>query len=436
MRNLAIALDTSKTTLSLTNGERQRRNALTCLFCFGPSIYVAAIHNVIQPSRFYLFAIAGCAVSVDNSWPSIVLLYIWPPVLCLVDSYYCTLIIIRLHRYRKNFAAILMAANSGLTKSRFLRLFLMAFILLMVYLPIQFYVLYRNLAFPLQPYSWSRIHGPDWNTIMMIPTGGAVEFDRWIRISLGFVVFACFGMGHEASIMYRSWLLSCGLGFVFPGLRCGQSKQFSQASPTTSSSTRASLSKPRSFATRVRIFFHQKFSLSSSRSSTTSTLPLHSPVIKKTNSSRLPSIDEAKIFVLCVKPNRRPYPQQSLLGDRREQYHQPSYPRLGLASGHLPRPQSRTCFCELQDCHYRPTAATLGVCCGCVALRRTRHFEPPKCGSLLWAVSCANTELSFFPYNSTGLLIEKGRGGGEKGDVSHGFFLIGSCNQVNSQSIS
>lgn len=88
MRDLAKVLDTERTVLSLTRVQRRRQIAIDCLLCFGGPIYAMAIHYVVQASRYYIFAISGCTSSFDRSWVKLVLVLIWPPILCIVDVYY------------------------------------------------------------------------------------------------------------------------------------------------------------------------------------------------------------------------------------------------------------------------------------------------------------------------------------------------------------
>ena len=95
MRNLAKALDTEHTILSLSKAQRRTQTIIDCLFCFGGSIYVMVIHYIVQPNRYYILAIAGCTSSFDNSWLSLVLVFIWPPIICLVDAYYSGMRILR-----------------------------------------------------------------------------------------------------------------------------------------------------------------------------------------------------------------------------------------------------------------------------------------------------------------------------------------------------
>lgn len=88
MRNLAQVLDTNRTVLIPSKARQRRKVIIDCLFCFGGSVYVMAVHYIVQPSRYYIFAISGCTPSFDNSWPKLVIVFIWPPIICLVVIYY------------------------------------------------------------------------------------------------------------------------------------------------------------------------------------------------------------------------------------------------------------------------------------------------------------------------------------------------------------
>ncbi|KAL8993526.1 MAG: hypothetical protein Q9188_007308, partial [Gyalolechia gomerana] len=100
----------------------------------------------------------------------------------------------------------------------FLRLFLLSFLLVLIFLPFQLYEFYLNVSGPLLPYSWDLIHGPTWMDIIMVPQHGVVPLDRWITIVLGILVFLFFGLGSDATKMYRKCWLRLGLGAGSSGL--------------------------------------------------------------------------------------------------------------------------------------------------------------------------------------------------------------------------
>ena len=88
MGTLAGALDTERALLGLSKHQRRMQLMTESLLCFGFPAYIMAVHYIVQPSRYYVFAIAGCTSSLDNSWPKLILIFIWPPFLSLVTVYY------------------------------------------------------------------------------------------------------------------------------------------------------------------------------------------------------------------------------------------------------------------------------------------------------------------------------------------------------------
>lgn len=103
--------------------------------------------------------------------------------------------------------------------TRFLRLFILSLLLLLTYLPIQIYLFYINVNIAWVPFRWSRVHNPaTWNTVIYLPAQGPYTFDRYIRGAMALFVFAFFGMGSEATNLYRATAAKLGFARCFPGL--------------------------------------------------------------------------------------------------------------------------------------------------------------------------------------------------------------------------
>ncbi|PLB53655.1 STE3-domain-containing protein [Aspergillus steynii IBT 23096] len=248
-RGLANVLDTSRANLVPSKKQRWQNHFMDILFCVIIPIIAMITHIIFQANRYMLFAISGCVNSFDESWVSFVLSFVWPPIICLITGYYCSLVLYRLHKYRSQFGDVLQSSNSNISKSRFLRLFLLSFTMLLVILPTQAFVVWKNvtLSLPWHSYSWNTLHGPMWNEIAMIPTNGEVFFDRWIPIASGFMFFLFFGCGRDASNMYASICRSFGLECCLAG---GQT-----SSAGTTSSTAVG-----TMHSRVRLLFRKKTS--------------------------------------------------------------------------------------------------------------------------------------------------------------------------------
>ena len=88
MKKLAAILDTSNTVLTPSSAQRWRQLIIDLFLCFGFPLYMVIIHYVVQPNRYYIYSIAGCVISFDASWPSVVLVWIWPPILSLLGVCY------------------------------------------------------------------------------------------------------------------------------------------------------------------------------------------------------------------------------------------------------------------------------------------------------------------------------------------------------------
>lgn len=122
-----------------------------------------------------------------------------------------------MRKYRSDFSLILRSANSRMSKSGFLRLFFLASTMLLAILPCEGYVVYYDLilSLPWHPYSWNRLHGPEWYQIAKYPAQGVVFFDRWTPIAAGFMLFIFFGFGRDATRIYRIFFWRIGLGYCF-----------------------------------------------------------------------------------------------------------------------------------------------------------------------------------------------------------------------------
>ena len=196
---------------------------------------------------------------------------------------YIVLILARLYRYRLTFASIL--ASSNTTKSRFMRLYILCLVWILVFIPTQAYVLYINLSTHRIPYSWSEAHDmAEWDNIIMTPSYGAIIFDRWVWLGSGVVTFIFFGLGREAVSMYRSGLLAIGAGRIFPSLRPEYASRNSTAGTVSS------------LGSKAKLYFKRKSSTSSWHTDTSSSRPtsVAAPVSPK-NMAFLETITEDRL---------------------------------------------------------------------------------------------------------------------------------------------
>ncbi|EEQ86004.1 a-pheromone receptor PreA, variant 3 [Blastomyces dermatitidis ER-3] len=218
-RSLAEVMNADRATLIPSKSQRRRTLAFEIVFCVVIPVIMMALHYVVQHRRYYLWAIVGCMPAFHPSWPSTALIFTWPLAVLSLAVIYCVLVIYRLFKYRQQFSYIV-SVSSKTSKSRFIRLLVLSLVLLLGSFPSQVYVFYRNIEMskPWVPYSWDDVHGPEWGHIGKSPMNGIVYYDRWIQVSCGFLLFAFFGFGKDATLMYRAFLIRIGLGQIFPSL--------------------------------------------------------------------------------------------------------------------------------------------------------------------------------------------------------------------------
>lgn len=154
-----------------------------------------------------------------------------------------------------------------MNKSRFMRLFFLSFVMLLAIIPVQIYVLYKNIEGTLpawHAYSWERTHA-GWDIIYKVPSDGQAFFDRWIPIVSGFFFFIFFGCGRDAARIYQLILNFLGLGRCFA---CVRASPPGTDVPTGNTESRGS---------RAKLLFHKKWT-SSERSVSTQALVLPLPL--------------------------------------------------------------------------------------------------------------------------------------------------------------
>ncbi|KAH7087864.1 pheromone A receptor-domain-containing protein [Paraphoma chrysanthemicola] len=220
VRKLAKVMDTSNITVSTSRNHKRKEHALEMFWCWGYPLIMMVLYYIVQPARYMIFGIVGCISPFDRSWPSIVVSYMWVVITTCVAGGYALILTYRLYRYRREFIRLVAARNT--TKSRFIRLFTICIIIILVYMPYATYLvvaLCRSLRVSNTPYSWNRVHDPvAFNTIIRVASLGAVTIDKWGQVITGYVIFFVFGTGSDAENMYKSALTGLGLGKWFPGL--------------------------------------------------------------------------------------------------------------------------------------------------------------------------------------------------------------------------
>nr|AWT57979.1 Pheromone receptor [Lentinula edodes]AWT57981.1 Pheromone receptor [Lentinula edodes] len=167
---------------------------------------------IVQPHRFNILEVYGCSPATYNTLPAYFLFYMWPVLIGLASFIYSSLTLRTFYIRRIQFNHIL-ASNSAINPSRYLRLMLLALIDILCTIPIGIYIIYIDLkGVPLAPWiSWDDTHF-DFGRVVLIPavvwradpaTTAGLQINRWLPVICAFIFFALFGFAEEAMKNYR-----------------------------------------------------------------------------------------------------------------------------------------------------------------------------------------------------------------------------------------
>lgn len=188
--------------------------------------------------------------------------------------------------------------SNNTSKSRFMRLYLLCVLWVLAFVPLQAFVLFKNLSLFKSAFEWPQVHSPDtWSAVTTVPSGGVIYYDRYIWLTSGIVVFFFFGLGKEAVASYRSAMVSLGMAKILPRL----SPDYEPTSRATLSSTVSSFgSKAKLFFTRGKSSASDSTWSTDSRGSTICTKPFTE---KTTPRSTVIEDPEKQQYPHSIKPS-------------------------------------------------------------------------------------------------------------------------------------
>ncbi|KAL5121752.1 hypothetical protein ACEQ8H_000439 [Pleosporales sp. CAS-2024a] len=217
VRKLAKVMDTRNITVSSSRDSRMKEKVLDILWCWIYPLVIILLYYIVQPVRYVIYGITGCLAAFDPSWPSVVVSFMWGPMTILVAAGYAVLLSYRLYRYRREFVRLVAARNT--TRSRFIRLFTICIVVILLYVPYTMWLLASLCRKIVAPYSWSRIHdAASFSSIVKFPSHGVVSIDKWGQVATGYILFLVFGTGRDAHNTYKRLLLAIGLASLCPSL--------------------------------------------------------------------------------------------------------------------------------------------------------------------------------------------------------------------------
>ncbi|KAI0055983.1 STE3-domain-containing protein [Artomyces pyxidatus] len=219
--------------------EKRREAIIDLSIGLGLPFLSMILSYVVQGHRFDILEDVGCWPAAVNTTASYLLLWSWPIVIGAISAVYGALAIWAFIHRRRELNSMSTGNSldslSGLQRSLYLRLMILAVVDIFLTIPIASYFVYLNRSSPsFGPYvSWSFVHA-DFSFVGQVPTEEwkatgngqtAVELTRWSNVMCAFIFFFLFGLAQEAQRNYRVfWAF---LGRVFTAITGGRFERYS-----------------------------------------------------------------------------------------------------------------------------------------------------------------------------------------------------------------
>lgn len=209
--NLHAVLKADTVLLEATSWRRICRDLATCLL---PSVVVMALSYLAQTYRFGIARYNGCVGLMSPTWATTVFHTIWPFIASLVGAVYASMVLYIFYRKRKDVGDILHCTNSKLNLTRFARLLVFCFLIVLIMLPLSIYGVVGDVKHYSGHYSFKETHSKvHWNTIPKFDAG-KILVNLWLYLAMSLLVFFIFGLGADALHMYANFMRRIKLGFI------------------------------------------------------------------------------------------------------------------------------------------------------------------------------------------------------------------------------
>lgn len=194
-----------------TKAQKRWTKLIELTLCVAAPLARMALFYIVQPDRYLITELHGCVWTVDSSWPGVVLMYSWMIIISLIALGYTALTAFRVFKHSRRTSTILGRSENQYNSLRIVRLHCFAVLLFLTALPFQIYTLYYSLPRDLEPFSWSRVHPPDWSERIFMQR--TPQYGIWRMVPFLAIFYSCgiailVGLAPDAIDTYKTWLVA------------------------------------------------------------------------------------------------------------------------------------------------------------------------------------------------------------------------------------
>jgi len=205
-RQLCLIIDPSQY-IRLSRVQKRNTGIFEATLCGILPILRMILSYVVQPDRYWIFGTYGCTPTVDTSWPSYALVLVWPLVADLGALWYGALATLQMVKHSREVSKLLPGGQVTASKRRTERLLVMTVLLIILEALTRAVVFWGEIMPFLVPYSWSRIHPPNWSRKIEKASFRPIHLAVYGRsIAHSIIIFGFLGCSAEAIAVYKVWL--------------------------------------------------------------------------------------------------------------------------------------------------------------------------------------------------------------------------------------
>lgn len=203
-RQLSRILDPDRLGTGPSRKQRIWARLLEISLCIILPVLVMPAHYIVQEQRYCIYPIHGCTPCIKATWLSFPLIHIWPPILSLVATTYGALTFYRLIKHKRQVSSLVASGQSRENRLRFVRLLMLASAVTVIYTPLSLVRVILYTPRELMPYSWDKIHPPDWSELIWKQGySNTLIVSDWIAIVSSILCFICLSWTHKAVELLR-----------------------------------------------------------------------------------------------------------------------------------------------------------------------------------------------------------------------------------------
>ncbi|RKF63078.1 Pheromone a factor receptor [Erysiphe neolycopersici] len=198
------------------------------LFIWGvPLFFILPFQYLVMTNAYSIVPGFGCVPEFDDSWLSLVIVYIWWILLLPVTFILSGIMCVAIYQKHLNFSIPLDDNSSSGINRTYIKLYILAIGIIAIYIPVQLTFIIRFVPSHFTTKSTFTVqHSDSWNKPHFYHTSDdpQIQYQPWAYIAINFFIFSFFGFTGKAWAFYWQILQRLGLGKIFPNIDRPQPK--------------------------------------------------------------------------------------------------------------------------------------------------------------------------------------------------------------------